>query len=293
MKKSVFFLVFVASLFVQIAQAQYFTSNLKGAVLFANPIQSGYIEQEVDVQAAELKSTSAWEARTVKWGLILVGFGLLVSFMSFLGHIRTVLLAVAVIAVSALEIHFLWSTSGFTFYLPTVVGWGAAAKWFLCFTLFFLAQIYLFAKTLSLIDAEATKALGLTLIALIVVIIAFALAFLPAMFGASGIFTWLENNVLTIFIVAQVLIVASIFFNCNIKSAVLAAPFYAIGIAAIALMAVDLIIVAFLAAAALAIMPTMIQAATTRQEEYQDAPGGPIKTRWVDGVNPMDIFKKK
>ena len=249
-----------------------------------------------DLQATALKAQFenrvAWETRTVKWSIILIGIGLLLTFMGFLGKIRTILLVLVVLAASAIEVHFLLGTNGFTFYSPAVMGWGTAAKWFGCFALFFVVQIYVFFKTLWSIDFGGLKALAWSTFLIWLVASAYLLAFIPAIFEYEGILKWVDNNALWFFLAGQVAIVISVFFFCPLKEAIIFAPVYAIGFAAIGLMAIDLIIVAILAAAALAVMPAMMQAGTTYQEGKTDPITGRTKYKWVDGVNPLDIFKK-
>jgi len=337
MKKVAIFLI-LASLFAQLAQAQYFTISksvssvhvVKEAhnansekVYNIQPNEQVYVdsllkkgwcrvicqkdteEQAVGYTLIELLSPADEvaeamltqsdkrffaESQVIKWGVILAGIGLLLSFMGFLGQVRNVLLAVVIILLSALEIYFLLYSNGFTFYSPTVVGWGAAIKWFLVFTAFLLIQIYLWFKTIwNLTPAPEIvgNVVAFTLVTLLAAFVAVMVTFFVPSFK--------EQYIVIGIIAVMALIVVYFFIQTAIKGGILKAllitPVFAVGIAAIGLMAVDVFIVAIIAVFAIPLLGGLVQAGTTYQQGTTDQ-SGRTKYKWVDGVNPLNIFKK-
>ena len=108
-KATITFFIFITllALFPFSAQAAYFTVPVDVAEsLFAN------LEQRTD-----------WEMQVIVWSVVLVAFGLIISFMKFLRIFRTILMVLTVMASSVLIAHFLWNSNGFTYILPSVYGW--------------------------------------------------------------------------------------------------------------------------------------------------------------------------
>jgi len=228
-----------------------------------------------DQQAAELRATFderiERENQVIKWGLIILGIGLLVSFLGFLGPVRVILTALALLALSALQIHFLRETSGFgfTFFLPSVFGWKWAAIWFSCFAVFFVGQIYLFFKTLNLIEyLSGMLVQGSNMILIISIIIFYALYLLAALLSGLGEwffldlrvitkpFEWVDANFMYIFLGIQALIVIYIIINAEskLKAVFGIAPMYVVGYAAIIMMLQSMSTVVFIAGILLSVV---------------------------------------
>ena len=104
-----------------------------------------------DEEAIALKASAGtyvgFEGKVITWGIIILAIGLLFSFFKFLGHVRTAILFIAIMALSSMEMYFFLTNGSFSFYLPSVVGWKSAVMWFGLFLVFLFAQILLFMRT--------------------------------------------------------------------------------------------------------------------------------------------------
>ena len=216
--------------------------------------QSGYILMRmlVPVSGDVVAETmfAAFEHRVelelfvMKLAAILVGAGFLISFMGFLGRFRTVLQYLIILSASVPIVYFLLNMDGFTYISPAVYGWRWAAIWFGCFSLFLVAQVYLFINTLNSIEREmGSEIAGINLIVMISIVIFFALYLLAGILSELiwrpliVPFAWVDQNFNWVFLGVQALIVIWLFVMTDSKSKVLLIiPLYIVGFAAIVLL---------------------------------------------------------
>jgi hypothetical protein len=198
----------------------------------------------LDDVAAGMKETAALRAaleeRIIRWGIILVAIGLVLSFMSFLGQARTWLLYAISLAIGGLELWFL-STGGFTFYSPAVVGWKWAVVWFIALFAFLLAQMYVWYKAIFSI-VRTPEGVGNAIIWPLLAALALIVGYVLSMFWV-GLETWFDKG----FVIAVALSAVYLFINAAMKDGILEAviltPLYAVGLTAIAWMLRDVVIV--------------------------------------------------
>jgi hypothetical protein len=200
----------------------------------------------LDDVAAGMKETAARRAelenRIIRWGIILVGIGLVIAFMSFLGKARTWLLYAISLAVGGLELWFLATTEGgFTFYSPAVVGWKWAVIWFIGLIVFLAAQAIVWYKAIFSI-VRTPEVVGNAMIWPLLAAVALLVGYVLSLFWI-GLETWFDKG----FIIVVALSAVYLFFNAAIKDgiveAVILTPLYAVGITAIAWMLRDVVIV--------------------------------------------------
>jgi len=245
----------------------------------------------LDDQAAEMKAAydkqGGLEKTVITLGIILAVIGLVISFLYFLKTIRTIALAVIVLFLSAVELYFLTQTSGFTFFLPSVVGWKWAAIWFACFTVFLVAQIYVFMVTLKSITPVPEVAGNSMIIPLISVLLLFVALLI-------GIFLGIEGIIFRIFVGVQAANVVFVLIYSIIKIGFVRGIFYTLvftaGIAAIGFMVRDVIAVAVVGFLGLFfvqfILKNYAQGGFT-QVKVKDSSGN-IRYRWGDEKKPGD-----
>jgi hypothetical protein len=198
----------------------------------------------LDDVAARMKETAArrvaMEYRIIRWGIILVAIGLLISFMTFLGKVRTWLLYAISLAVGGLELWFL-ITGGFTFYSPAVVGWKWAVIWFFGLIAFLALQAIVWYKALFSI-VRTPNVVGNAMLIPSLAAIVLVVGYLLSLFW-PGLETWFDKG----FLVAVALSAIYLFINATIKDGILEAviltPLYAVGVTAIAWMLRDVVIV--------------------------------------------------
>jgi len=178
----------------------------------------------------------------ITWGLILAGIGLVLLFMGFLGNLRAILTLVVLALLSALEIYYITQTEGFTFYMPSVVGWKNAIIGFLCLLGFMIVQFVIWMKgleRLALSVAESQKGCGLAVASYILVV--------PALIYS----VWTEKNewinvyILWGFIIAQVvqMIVFLVQYRKTPFVAIAYTLTYGIGLTGIAFLAVEIFVI--------------------------------------------------
>ena len=245
----------------------------------------------LDEQAAEMKAAydkkGGLEKTVVTLGIILAGIGLVISFLGFMKSIRTIVLAAIVLLLSAVEIYFLTQT-GFSFYLPSVVGWKWAAIWFACFTVFLLAQIYLFLMTLKSITPLQEVVGNSILVPLLGVLLLFVALLVSIFLGID------ENLIFRIFIGVQAANAVFVLIYSIVKIGFIRGVFYTLvftsGITAIGFMARDVIAVAVVGLFGLFFVQFLLtkyaQGGFT-QVRVKDS-SGKIRYRWGDEVKPGD-----
>jgi hypothetical protein len=246
----------------------------------------------LDEQATEMKAAfdnqRGLERQVVTLGIILAGIGLVLSFLSFLKHIRTLLLAIIVLSLSAVQIYFLTQTPGFSFYLPSAVGWQWAAIWFGCFTVFLLVQIYLFfatLKTITLVQELVGNTMVVPLLSVLFLVVALMLTVLLPIS---------EDLVYRIFLGINAANIVFTLFYSIVKTGFIRGIFYTIvftaGIGAIGLMARDVIAVAIVGLLGLFFVQfilTKYAEGGFTQVRVKNSSGN-IVTRWGDSLKPGD-----
>ena len=244
-------------------------------------------EDAIEMEAAH-DSQGGLERVVVMFGIIAAGIGLVISFLGFLKHIRTLILAVIVLLLSGVQIYFISQTSGFTFYLPSVVGWKWAAIWFACFTVFLLVQIYIYMMTLKCIT-PIPEVVGNSIIVPLISVLLLFVALLASIF-----FMGIENYIFRIFIGIQAANAVFVLIYSIVKIGFVRGIIYTIvftsGMAAIGLMAYDVIVVAVVALFGLFFTQNIItkyaQGGFT-QVKVRDSSGN-IRYRWGDEIQPGD-----
>jgi len=247
----------------------------------------------LDEEATEMKAAydkqGGLEKLVITLGLILVVVGLVLSFLSFLGHIRTMLLAAIVLLISAVEIYFLTQTSGFSFYLPSAVGWKWAAISFVCFTVFLLVQIYLFMMTLKCITPKQ-EVVGNSILIPLLGVLGLFVALLVTLFTAGKG----EDLIFKIFVGIQAANIVFVLIYSIVKIGLVRGLFYTIvfaaGIAAIGFMARDVIAVAVVGLFGLFFVQfifTKYGEGSFTQVRVKDS-SGRERYRWGDEVKPGD-----
>lgn len=199
----------------------------------------------LDDTAVAMKETAiarkAKEHQIIYWGGVLLAIGLLLSFMKFLGKVRTVLLYAVIMLLSVLEIWFLKTTDGWTVYLPAVVGWKWAAIWFTVLLVFIAGQAIVFYQAIMCFE-HTRGVFGMPFV------LAFASAWCALLALILSLF-WpsIEQYVAPGLMVAIGVCIVYFFINVLIKdgivNALLTTPLFAVGIAALLLMLVDVVIV--------------------------------------------------
>lgn len=228
------------------------------------------------------------ENQTLKGGVILAAAGLVILCLGFLGWIRNLLLAAVVILLSVLEIYFLTHSDGFTFYLPTVVGWKWAVIWFLCFSGFLFVQVFLWFKTMMFVGKKSGavgNAIGFAALATLGLFVVMIISmFMDTRTGATR-----EAGIFKVFVGVQAGIVVYLFIHGCIRDGffrtMLVTPLYAVGLAAIGLMAYDMFIVALLLVILLPLMQVIAggfaKGGFTQRDAGKNA-DGTTKWEWGD-----------
>ena len=244
--------------------------------------------EQAEEMIAALDNQGGLEKLVITMGIILAGIGLVISFLGFLKHIRTVVLALIVLSISAVEIYFITQTQGFTFYLPSIVGWGRAAMMFGCFTVFLLVQIYLFMMTLKCIT-PVQEVVGNTILVPLLSVLFLFVALLVTIFVPIS-----EDLIFRIFLGINAANIVFALIYSIVKIGFIRGIFYTIvfttGIGAIGLMAYDVIAVAVVGLFGLFFVQFIFtkfgQGAFT-QVRVKDS-SGRIVNRWGDEIKPGD-----
>jgi len=214
-----------------------------------------------DEAAAELRAAFdnrvERENEVIKWGLIILAIGLVVSFMSFLGFVRPILMAASLIALSVVQIRFFMEAEAFNFVLPSVFGWRVAAIGFGCFLVFFIIQMYLFVRTFSLIEVGTIMIVqGMNMILIICIIMFYALMLLAGIIASAGgwislmvPFAWVDENFMLVFagVQAIMLIFMVIGSESKWKAIFFCVPLYIISFSAIIMVLMSMHTVLFFA----------------------------------------------
>ncbi|MCL2098020.1 MAG: hypothetical protein FWH23_04605 [Bacteroidales bacterium] len=151
----------------------------------------GYTKMQVlkplDDVAAQMKEQrnnfTLGQWKVVTFVIIFIVIGLAALFMEFLGRWGLILQILAITVLCALEFWFLTQTEGFTFYLPSVVGWKKAATGFLFLVIFLGSQFFLWIMTLLRISVDA---LGTAMVGLALSVLTVVVAWLVVFFFAGG-----------------------------------------------------------------------------------------------------------
>ena len=100
------------------------------------------LDEQATVMAEAFAKERNLENSVIKWGLILLGIAFVGSFLVFLRQFKSIISGAAMLALCALQVYFLTQTSGFSWYLPSAVGWMWAILWSACFVVFLILQCY-------------------------------------------------------------------------------------------------------------------------------------------------------
>ncbi|MCL2098605.1 MAG: hypothetical protein FWH23_07620 [Bacteroidales bacterium] len=260
----------------------------------------GYTKMQVlkplDDVAAQMKEQrnnfTLGQWKVVTFAVIFLVVGIVVSFMSFLGRWKLILMIVAVMFLSALEFWFLTQTEGFTFYLPTVVGWKKAIIGFLFLAIFLVAHIYLWVKTLAYISADAvgTAMVGTALSSLAVVVtwlvmFVFVAAENYEMWGKYiGIGYWILIGIVTI----------TAMFSCDrFWERLLFLPVFVIGVVPITILALDVVLGGVVAVGAMFLMQALMSGGSSKGDSPSGSIGDTGWDRHSSGFSYWDSGKQR
>ena len=219
---------------------------------------------DVAVQMKEQRdSFTLGQWKVVTWAIIFLVVGIVVSFMSFLGRWRLILQIVAVTLLCALELWFLTQTEGFTFYLPTVVGWKKAAIGFLFLTIFLVAHIYLWVKTLSYISASGTGSamVGTALSSLAVVVVWLVMFVFVA---AKNYEMWEKYIGIGYWILIGIVTMTALFSCDRFWERVLFLPVFVVGVIPITILALDVVLGGVVAVGAMFLMNALMSGGSAK-----------------------------